>query len=198
MTDRFQDGDPTNDPPAAPQRRPARAVPGRRPRRHHRADQRRHLRSRSAFARSGSRRSSPAPGRLSRRPTACTSRPGYHGYWPTKAREVDPRIGGDGGASRDRSPPRTRTGSASSKTSWWPTSTRSTSTSPRIPTGSSPTECVCGSAADCDWTAQRSPANSMSICRGLTGRTRLSSSSGWRTRCGGSTRSTSTASGSTR
>ena len=121
---------------------------------------------------------------------------GYHGYWPIKAREVDPRWGGEAGAARRWSPRPTRTASASSRTSWCSTSTRSTSTCRRTPTGSTH-GCVCGTN-NCDWTVHRldclfasylpnidwtNPAGVRAVARP--------------TPCGGSTRSTSTASAST-
>ena len=121
---------------------------------------------------------------------------GFHGYWPIKAREVDPRFG-----TADDLHALVAAAHAhgirviqdlvvqhvhqeheymASHPDWFNT-----------------TGCICGTD-NCDWTAHRLDACSPTTCRTSTGPTTTAPRSRSPTRSGGSTRSTSTASAWTR
>ncbi len=123
---------------------------------------------------------------------------GYHGYWPIKAREVDPRIGGDAAlhalvtaahAHGIRIVQDFMVADIHQEHEYFAAH----------PDWFIANECVCGSSSR-PVTGPRSAsrASSSRTSRAWTGRTRPSARSGWRTRCGGSIPSTWTVSGSTR
>jgi neopullulanase len=153
MTDRFQDGDPTNDPP------PLANVD---PREQYQGGDLEGITARindGTFDALGVRAlwvspffTGPPDAWLASDNVHLTT--GYHGYWPIRAREVDPRIGGAAALTAMVTAAHAH-GIRVVEDFMVADIHQEHEYFAAHPDWFIANECVCGSAADCDWTAQR-------------------------------------------